>query len=53
MLGGFYSEKAVSADATMSVTDCFDGVFIEIDGEVAIIDDYEVVAGTVHFVEME
>lgn len=55
LLGGFHGEQAVGADAAVAITQRGDGVAVEFLGEreVAVVNDDEVVAGTVHFEELE
>jgi hypothetical protein len=37
----------------VAIAEGFDGVFVERGGEVAVVDDDEVISGAVHFVEVE
>ena len=51
--GGLHGKQSVRADAAVAITEGGDGVGVEVDGEVAVINDDEVIAGTVHFEEVE
>ena len=51
--GGFDRQQTVRADAAVAVAEGFDGFGVEGNREIAIVDDDEVIAGTVHFVEVE
>jgi uncharacterized protein (DUF169 family) len=53
VFGGFHGEQAVGSDAAVAVAEGLDGVGVEGDREVAVVDDDEVIAGAVHFVEVE
>ena len=48
-----HGEQAVRADATVAVAEGLDGQTVEFDREVAVIDDDEVITGTVHFIKVE
>ena len=52
-LGWFDGEKPIGTDAAMAIAEGGDGVLVEGDGEIAVINDNEVIAGAVHFVEVE
>lgn len=51
--GGFDGEKAICTDAAVAVAEGGDGVGVEVDGEVAVINDDEIIPGAVHFEEVE
>jgi len=51
--GGLHGEQAVGADAAIAVAERGDGVGVEVDGEVAVVNDDEVIAGAVHFEKVE
>jgi hypothetical protein len=43
-LRGFDCEQSVGADAAVAVAEGFDRLRVELDGEVAVVDDDEVIA---------
>ena len=52
-LSGFNSQQSVGANSAVTVAERFDRSGIELDGEFAVVDDDEIVAGAVHFVKLE
>src|SRR5690606_35159726 len=53
VLGGLDGEQAIRANAAVAVAKMGDLIAVELEGEIAVVDDDEVVAGTVHFVEVK
>lgn len=51
--GCFYGEQAVRADAAMAIAECGDGVLVEGSAEIAVVNNDEIIAGTVHFIKAE
>ena len=53
--GGLDGEQSVGSDAAVAVAESGDGVGVEVLGEreVAVVNDDEIVAGAVHFEELE
>lgn len=54
-LRGFHGQQAVRADASVAIAERGDGIAIQFgcEREVAVINDDEIVAGTIHFEEVE
>jgi hypothetical protein len=50
---GFHGQQAIGADAAVAIAKSFDGFGVEGNREIAVVDDNEVIAGAVHFVEVE
>jgi hypothetical protein len=51
-LSGFYGEESVCTDAAVAVAKGGDSIFVEGYGEIAVVDDDEVISRAVHFVEV-